>query len=270
MTTWRAREPAVQDRGRAARSRPTRTRSICIYQTLVGAWPFDARRGDADGVPRADRRVHDQGAARGEGPHQLAEPGRGVRDGGRAVRRRDSRSPAAEPVPRSRSSRSRRASPSSGIYNSLAQLLIKITAPGVPDFYQGTELWDLNLVDPDNRRPVDYDDATRSGVARPDAARDAPDRCGGRCSAHRDRRPHQDVRHPPRARGARPRWRDLYEQGDYVPLQTAGARRDACSRSPRRQPDRTRDHLRAAAGRVADARRGAPPLGRGVWDDTRD
>ena len=43
-----------------------------------------------------------------------------------------------------------------GIYNSLAQLLIKITAPGVPDFYQGTELWDLSLVDPDNRRPVDY------------------------------------------------------------------------------------------------------------------
>src|SRR5213079_1409973 len=43
-----------------------------------------------------------------------------------------------------------------GIYNSLSQLLIKIAAPGVPDFYQGTELWDLNLVDPDNRRPVDY------------------------------------------------------------------------------------------------------------------
>src|SRR6185295_17631327 len=44
-----------------------------------------------------------------------------------------------------------------GIYNSLAQLLIKITAPGVPDFYQGNELWDLSLVDPDNRRPVDYE-----------------------------------------------------------------------------------------------------------------
>jgi (1->4)-alpha-D-glucan 1-alpha-D-glucosylmutase len=43
-----------------------------------------------------------------------------------------------------------------GIYNSLAQLAIKIAAPGVPDFYQGTELWDLSLVDPDNRRPVDY------------------------------------------------------------------------------------------------------------------
>jgi (1->4)-alpha-D-glucan 1-alpha-D-glucosylmutase len=43
-----------------------------------------------------------------------------------------------------------------GIFNSLSQTLIKITAPGVPDFYQGTELPDLNLVDPDNRRAVDY------------------------------------------------------------------------------------------------------------------
>src|SRR5262245_65522649 len=43
-----------------------------------------------------------------------------------------------------------------GIYNSLAQLAIKIGGPGVPDFYQGTELWDFSLVDPDNRRPVDY------------------------------------------------------------------------------------------------------------------
>src|SRR5262249_5599223 len=43
-----------------------------------------------------------------------------------------------------------------GMHNSLAQLLIKITAPGVQDFYQGGELWDLQLVDPDNRRPVDY------------------------------------------------------------------------------------------------------------------
>lgn len=44
-----------------------------------------------------------------------------------------------------------------GIYNSLSQVLLKMTAPGVPDFYQGTELWDLSLVDPDNRRPVDFE-----------------------------------------------------------------------------------------------------------------
>lgn len=44
-----------------------------------------------------------------------------------------------------------------GMFNSLSQTLLKITSPGVPDFYQGTEIWDLTLVDPDNRRPVNFD-----------------------------------------------------------------------------------------------------------------
>jgi (1->4)-alpha-D-glucan 1-alpha-D-glucosylmutase len=43
-----------------------------------------------------------------------------------------------------------------GALNSLSQLVLKATMPGVPDFYQGTEFWDLSLVDPDNRRPVDF------------------------------------------------------------------------------------------------------------------
>lgn len=43
-----------------------------------------------------------------------------------------------------------------GVINSLGQTLLKLTAPGVPDIYQGTELWDFSLVDPDNRQPVDY------------------------------------------------------------------------------------------------------------------
>jgi (1->4)-alpha-D-glucan 1-alpha-D-glucosylmutase len=43
-----------------------------------------------------------------------------------------------------------------GAHNSLVQMVMKLTAPGVPDIYQGAELWDLSMVDPDNRRPVDY------------------------------------------------------------------------------------------------------------------
>src|SRR5207237_9021040 len=43
-----------------------------------------------------------------------------------------------------------------GMVNSLSQLVLKIASPGVPDFYQGTELWDLHLVDPDNRQPVAF------------------------------------------------------------------------------------------------------------------
>ena len=51
-----------------------------------------------------------------------------------------------------------------GLVNSLAQLVLKIVSPGVPDFYQGTELWDLSLVDPDNRRTVEY--GTRTSLLR--------------------------------------------------------------------------------------------------------
>jgi (1->4)-alpha-D-glucan 1-alpha-D-glucosylmutase len=43
-----------------------------------------------------------------------------------------------------------------GLYNSLSQLVVKLTSPGVPDIYQGNELWDFSLVDPDNRRPIDF------------------------------------------------------------------------------------------------------------------
>src|SRR5205814_6723132 len=43
-----------------------------------------------------------------------------------------------------------------GLLVSLSQALVKVASPGVPDYYQGTELWDFSLVDPDNRRPVDY------------------------------------------------------------------------------------------------------------------
>src|SRR5207248_3587538 len=51
-----------------------------------------------------------------------------------------------------------------GAVNALSQLVLKATAPGVPDFYQGTDLWDFSLVDPDNRRPVDYE--RRSAMLR--------------------------------------------------------------------------------------------------------
>ncbi len=66
-----------------------------------------------------------------------------------------------------------------GMVNSLAQVTLKLGSPGVPDFYQGTELWDLSLVDPDNRRPVDFaarmrllDDVDRTLALEPAARAD--------------------------------------------------------------------------------------------------
>ena len=59
-----------------------------------------------------------------------------------------------------------------GRSNSLALKLLTLTAPGVPDLYQGSELWDLSLVDPDNRRPVDYE--TREALLGEIGAADLP------------------------------------------------------------------------------------------------
>src|SRR5690606_12708998 len=54
-----------------------------------------------------------------------------------------------------------------GALNSLSQLALKVLGPGIPDIYQGTEYWDLSLVDPDNRRPVDFGQRA-SGLRQPD------------------------------------------------------------------------------------------------------
>ena len=67
------------------------------------------------------------------------------------------------------------------MWSSLSQTVIKLACPGVPDFYQGTELWDDSLVDPDNRRPVDY--ARRREFLRSLKERfaSAPDRLADLC-----------------------------------------------------------------------------------------
>ncbi|HXE79367.1 MAG TPA: malto-oligosyltrehalose synthase, partial [Vicinamibacterales bacterium] len=111
-----------------------------------------------------------------------------------------------------------------GIWNSLAQTTIKIAGPGVPDFYQGTELWDLNLVDPDNRRPVDYaarcrmlEELTADGEAPPSDERLA-DLIAGRLDA----RIKLYTIH--RALGTRRKASRLFGEGRYLPVDSAGTR----------------------------------------------
>ena len=103
-----------------------------------------------------------------------------------------------------------------GAVNALSQALLRITSPGVPDLYQGTEYWDFSLVDPDNRRPVDF------------AARQA--------SLHADESPAallphwQDgrVKQAVIARALRLRAGSggLFTEGSYLPLKVEGPRAD--------------------------------------------
>jgi (1->4)-alpha-D-glucan 1-alpha-D-glucosylmutase len=110
-----------------------------------------------------------------------------------------------------------------GLYTSLAQVALKATAPGVPDFYQGTELWDFSLVDPDNRRPVDY--GTR---------RTRLDELAGLEGEALRRRLERARTHPTdgalkllvtmRALAHRRRHRELFRDGGYLPLAVEGPR----------------------------------------------
>jgi len=110
-----------------------------------------------------------------------------------------------------------------GWVNSLGQSLLKIAAPGVPDFYQGTELWDFNLVDPDNRRPVDF--ALRKQLLAELQSRAEKDLAGlaSELSAcHWD--PRIKLLVIWRGLQLRRRRPDLFLRGRYVPLLAGGPR----------------------------------------------
>ncbi len=157
-----------------------------------------------------------------------------------------------------------------GMYNSLAQLLIKMMAPGVPDFYQGTELWDFNLVDPDNRRSVDFG-IRRTFLA---AVRQAADSAQARQDLLNDLLTH-------RADGRIKLWlttqglryrrdhAELFRQGEYVPLQVSGAKREHLFAFARIHGDQAAVVVvpRLLTGVIEDPTE--LPIGERIWGDTK-
>jgi (1->4)-alpha-D-glucan 1-alpha-D-glucosylmutase len=109
-----------------------------------------------------------------------------------------------------------------GIANSLAQLTLKLGSPGVPDIYQGTELWDFSLVDPDNRRPVDF--ALRQGLlADVDRTLSLPDPERAAAVAEMVAAPEDGrIKLLVTTVGLKLRqeWPEVFRAGRYVPLKT--------------------------------------------------
>lgn len=101
-----------------------------------------------------------------------------------------------------------------GAINGLAQATLRMTVPGVPDLYQGTEYWDFSLVDPDNRRPVDYA-ARRASLERGEAPAESLEHW-------RDGHVKQAIVH--RLLRLRSQYPALFAEGDYRPLQVVGDR----------------------------------------------
>jgi (1->4)-alpha-D-glucan 1-alpha-D-glucosylmutase len=153
-----------------------------------------------------------------------------------------------------------------GMWNSLSQTLLKITSPGVPDFYQGTELWDFSLVDPDNRRPVDF----RARVTMLDElqqreSKDLTSLVRELVARRTDGRIKLYITY--KALNFRRGHRDLFEQGAYQPLTVSGAKEDHVLAFAR--------HLGNCWALVAVPRlvvnlspSAKPPLGKRIWKET--
>jgi (1->4)-alpha-D-glucan 1-alpha-D-glucosylmutase len=111
-----------------------------------------------------------------------------------------------------------------GIWNSISQVVLKVASPGMPDFYQGNELWCFDLVDPDNRRPVDFElrrrmlEKLRERAAGGDRAalveRLAANPCDGAIKLYATSN----------ALGLRKSNRDVFSEGSYTPLTAIGSR----------------------------------------------
>jgi (1->4)-alpha-D-glucan 1-alpha-D-glucosylmutase len=244
---------------------PDRNEEYLLYQVLLGTWPMDALRGTPDGG-YVERICAYMVKALREGKRHSSwlNPSAAWEDAATGFVRRVL-DPATAPQFLDEFQPLALRVAHAGMWNSLAQTLIKITAPGVPDFYQGTEVWDLSLVDPDNRRPVDYA-ARRAaldglggddlGAADVDALLES--RVDGRIKLYTIAA----------ALRCRRRNADLFKTGDYVPIAIAGRRATHAFAFARIAGARATLTLvpRLTATLVptpADA-----PIGRRVWDDT--
>ncbi len=110
-----------------------------------------------------------------------------------------------------------------GIFNSLSQTLMKITSPGLPDFYQGTEVWNFSLADPDNRRPVNYDLLKRLLARLQTAESESPAALVDRLMAE----PNDGSLKLYVTRAAlrfRREQRELFAKGSYLPLRVRGGK----------------------------------------------
>ncbi|MDZ8053276.1 MAG: malto-oligosyltrehalose synthase [Aulosira sp. ZfuVER01] len=153
-----------------------------------------------------------------------------------------------------------------GIFNSLSQTLLKIAAPGVPDFYQGTELWELSLVDPDNRRPVDFEQRrSYLSTIKQQIKSDILGLIQELLTQKNDGRIKLFL--TVQALKARIDYLQLFQDGEYLPLEIQGTHADNIIAFARQQGNQT---AIAIAPRLFTRliQPGEYPLGESVWQDT--
>ncbi len=193
---------------------PSTSFEYMLYQALVGAWPLEAR--DEQFLERIQAYAL-KAAREGKQETSWLNPNEAYEAGLRTFLARIlDRTRSAEFLDSLQAFTQRISL--LGALNSLGQITLKAAMPGVPDFYQGTEVWDFSLVDPDNRRPVDFA-AHRSAlnsVESPDWAVLARNWTDGRIKL-------AWTRH---LLGLRAELAEVFTRGDYQSLQVTGPHRD--------------------------------------------
>jgi len=147
---WHSRNAALVQH-RNGRRLPSRSHEYMVYQALVGAWPGKT---DAELVGRTQNYAV-KAAREGKAETNWTDPNEAYEAALRAFVA-GLLDPAISAGFLASFETFAARTTLLGALNSLSQLALKSLLPGVPDFYQGTELWDLSLVDPDNRQPVDF------------------------------------------------------------------------------------------------------------------
>ena len=240
---------------------PDPNEEIFLYQTLIGAWPLQSEE-----IPAFSKRLQDYmvKAAREAMVHTRwvtpnIEYENALITFTKSILDESGENEFLEYFLRTQSRLAY-----SGALNSLSQVLLKITSPGAPDVYQGAELWDFSLVDPDNRRPVDFRKRTqllKELKKRESKSRDTlipellVDWEDGRIKLY--------VTY--KALNFRREHRGLFLEGEYLPLFSAGARKNNIVAFSRCKADQW---VVVAVPRLV-AKMAAPgPLGKRAWGES--
>ncbi|HET9904850.1 MAG TPA: malto-oligosyltrehalose synthase [Xanthobacteraceae bacterium] len=192
---------------------PSRGHEYMLYQAFAGAWPLGEPQAD-DFAARMEAYAV-KAAREGKLETSWIHPDEGYEAGLSAFVRAVLDPARSEAFLESFSAFARRLA-LVGALTGLAQLALKATMPGVPDFYQGSEFWDLSLVDPDNRRPVDF-------ARRAEALRDLAPGCDWPALAANWTDGQVKLALARRLLAARERLPHVFADGEYRPLAVAGA-----------------------------------------------
>ncbi|WP_053129536.1 malto-oligosyltrehalose synthase [Pseudomonas sp. MIACH] len=189
---------------------PSAGDELILYQVLLGSWPLDQAK-DFEGYHQRLWQWQQKALREAKLQSSWSAPNEAYEQGVEAFLSRLLLSDEGRPLRHAIGSAAQAIAPA-GALNGLAQTLLRITVPGVPDLYQGDEFWDFSLVDPDNRRPVDF-------TARQQAL-DTPPDIGELLFNWRDGRIKQALIAQVLAlRKAHP---DVFRSGSYTPLQVVG------------------------------------------------